>query len=352
MKLPSRAADLSSAWLSDVLGGPVKSFTVADIGEGIGIFGEISRVTIEPEAGVTTLPATVISKFPTTDPANRPVGDALGIYEREIKFFREIAPVTSLTVPHCYTAQSDPQSGTHVLLLEDLQRYEMGDQVIGATVSRAEKIVDGLVTLHARWWDTEELHALDWLPTSADPAYVAAVPAIYEAGLPILERDWAGRVGADAIALAQRIGAQFDDVLRRTAEAPTTFLHTDTRLDNFFFTESDDPIFIDFQLCVRGRGPADVAYLIGTSMDVELQRTNWQRLLRRYHDGLLAAGVSGYSWERCLHDYRESVLYYTVGPLSLIGTFDSGNERGAAMTEAYTVRMFRHAVECGAEQEL
>jgi hypothetical protein len=34
--------------------------------------------------------------------------------------------------------------------------------------------------------------------------------------------------------------------------------------------------------------------------------------------------------------------------MSLIGTFDSGNERGAAMAESYTVRMLRHAVDSGA----
>ena len=38
--------------------------------------------------------------------------------------------------------------------------------------------------------------------------------------------------------------------------------------------------------------------------------------------------------------------------MSLIATFESGNERtGAAMAEAYVVRMMRHAVESEAEGE-
>jgi hypothetical protein len=346
--LPARAADLTAEWLSEVLGGQVSSFTVTDVGTGVGIFGEIVRVTLVGEPG---LPASLIAKFPTTDPANRPTGDALGIYEREVRFFRDIAPITPLRVPHAYVADFDAATGAYVLLLEDLARFEMGDQVRGVTAGQAERIVDGLVTLHAAWWERTELHALDWLPTAADPMYLAAVPPIYAAGLPVLERDWESRVGSDAVALAGRIAPKFADVMGRLADAPNTFLHTDTRLDNFFFDEGE-PIFIDWQLAVRGRGPADVAYLIGSSMNVDVQRLHWERLVRRYHDGLMAAGVTGYPWERCLREYRESVLYYTCSPLSLIGTFTAGNERGAAMTEAFTVRMFRHVVECGAESEL
>ena len=39
--------------------------------------------------------------------------------------------------------------------------------------------------------------------------------------------------------------------------------------------------------------------------------------------------------------------FYLVGAMSLIGTFDSGNERGAAMTTAYTTRVCNHIVDAG-----
>jgi hypothetical protein len=346
--LPRRAADLTPAWLSEVLDARVDRIDLDDIGTGAGIFGEIMRVRLEGEA---SLPASVIAKFPTADPSNRPVGDALGIYEREVRFFKQLAPATALAVPRAYFADLDPEQGAYVLILEDLVRYEMGDQVAGVSVARAERIIDGLVTLHATWWERPELFELDWLPTSADPAYLATVPPIYAAGLPVLERDWVERIGADALDLARQVAPRFAEVLGRTAGRPNTFLHTDTRLDNFFF-DGDDPIFIDWQLAVRGRGPADVAYLLGTSMNVEDQQVHWERLVHRYHDGLVAAGVTGYDWDQCLTHYRESVLYYTVGPMSLIATFDAGNARGEAMAQAYTVRMFRHAVMCEALEAL
>ena len=346
--LPICAADLTNEWLSAVLGARVEAHRRDDIGVGIGIFGEIVRVSL---TGDEALPATVIAKFPTADPANRPVGDALGLYAREVRFFRDIAPTTPLRVPRAYLSDLDASAGAFVLLLEDLGRYERGDQVAGISVRRAERVIDALAGLHAAWWERPELFELDWLPTSADPAYLSAVPPIYAAGLVVLERDWALRVGENAVSLARDVAAVFDDVIRRTARRPNTFVHGDARLDNLFF-DGDDPILLDWQLAVRGRGPLDIAYLIGSSMNVEDQGPNWERLLHRYHDALMAGGVSAYAWEQCLRDYRESVLYLTVGPMSLIGTFGTGNERGNAMAEAFTLRMFAHAVDCDARSAL
>jgi hypothetical protein len=343
-KLPRQSSELTTDWLSEVLGGRVDSFTLDDIGTGAGIFGEIMRVHVTGEAG---LPTTLIAKFPTTDPNNRPVGDALGIYEREVQFFRTIAPTTPLRVPKAYFADLDAADGAYTLLIEDLGRYDMGDQVAGVSVARAERIIDGLVVLHATWWEKPELFAQTWLPTSADPQYLAILPGVWSAGHEALKRDWAEVLGTEVMSVVDRLAPQWEGFLRRTNERPNTLLHTDTRLDNFFF-DGDDPIFIDWQLMVRGRGPADVAYLLGNSMEPELQTAHWESILRRYHDGLVAKGVKDYTWEQCLRAYRESVLYYTVGAMSLLGTFDPGNDRGRAMVDAYVRRSFHQLIDSGA----
>jgi len=78
---------------------------------------------------------------------------------------------------------------------------------------------------------------------------------------------------------------------------------------------------------------------------------HWEALLRRWHDAIVAAGID-YSWDDALQHYREATLYYLSGAMSLIGTFDAGNERGAAMVEAYATRILAHAVDTGAGEVL
>ena len=357
--LPDDPFSITAEWLADVLdpsvlgGGRLTGVEISDIGSGTGIFGELGRLSLTVEGGDGSAPPSLVAKMACTEPANLAVAQALGIYDRELTFFDEIAPSTSLRVPECHLAlRSD--DGRFVLILEDMSlQYDVGDQVVGATVAQAEAIVDELAVFHARWWEDPALASMDWLPYPDDPAYVAAVPGIYSTGLPVLESEWADRVAPESIALARRLEPQFLDLLYRTATGPVTFIHTDTRLDNIFFAKdgSGDVAFIDFQLALRGRGAADIAYLIGTSVPTADAAANWEALLRRWHEALAASGVD-YAWADCLRHYREAALYYLSGAMSLIGSFDTGNDRGAAMAEAYSTRILQHVIDIEAGQVL
>lgn len=357
--IPATPADVTPEWITGALAdagvierdAAVGSVTVTDLGEGTGIFGQIARLDLDYTSG--TGPDRVVIKLACTEPANLEVAFALGIYRREVAFFDHIGPRSPVRSPACHVAHLG-DDGRFVIVMEDLSgEYRVGDQVVGITPTEAELVVDELAALHATWWMSPELEAFDWLPVADAPEYLATVPGIYRTGLPVLEAEWADRVPAESIELARRLEPVFEDLMVATAATPWTFTHGDTRLDNLFFTaEGGRPAFIDFQLSLRARGVADIAYMIGTSMNVEDARPHWERLLRRWHDALVAHGVTDYAWEQALHDYRESALFYLVGAMSLIGSFDTGNDRGAAMAEAYTTRIFTHVVDIDAAQVL
>ncbi len=358
MAVPLTPDEITTEWLDEALpaavlgGGTVTDFALSNIGEGTGIFGEIVRATLTVDGG--SAPASVVVKMACTEPANLEVAKALGIYERELAMFEHVLDDAPLRSPAChYSHRAD--DGRFVLVLEDLSaEYEVGDQVVGATLAQAEAVVDAIAELHASWWEHPDLAQLDWLPAGDAPAYRAAVPGIYEAGLPVLEADWADRVSAEAVDIARRLAPGFEQILLRNAGGPHTLIHTDTRLDNIFFARdgSNDVAFIDFQLALRGRGVADLVYLLGNSVPTEIAREHWERLLRGWLDRIADLGVEGYGFDDAVKHYRQSALYYLSGAMSLIGTFDSGNERGAAMTEAYTTRSLQHVVDVGAGVEV
>lgn len=357
--IPADPFSISPEWLDealpdDVLGGAaVTGVRAENIGEGTGIFGEIARLELRTEGGDGSAPGSVVAKMACTETANLEVALQLGIYDRELAFFAEIAPTTSLRVPACHVSRRS-DDGRFVLILEDLTgEYEVGDQVVGASADQAEAVIDALAPFHAQWWEHPDLESMTWLPVPDAPVYEAAVPNIYRAGLPVLEADWADRVSPEAIRLAFDVEPVFVDLMHRTATGPATVIHTDTRLDNIFFSRADphDIAFIDFQLALRGRGVADIAYLIGTSVRRDDARANWEGLLRRWFDAVTAEGVE-YRWDDCLTHYREAALYYLSGAMSLIGSFDTGNERGAALAEAYSTRILEHGVDIDARRVL
>lgn len=351
--LPNTPGDITADWLNQNLseqtrgGATVVAVSDSDIGEGTGIFGMISSLDLTWEGGDGSAPQSIVAKMACTEPANLEVALALGIYERELRFFETIAPQTPLRVPQCHLIERS-DDGRFLLLLENMsENYAVGDQVEGATLAQAEAIVDALAPMHAQWWEAPALDDLDWLPSPDAPAYQAAVPGIYRAGLPVFVNDWADRVPAESIELAQALDPKFEEVLLATATGPRTFTHSDTRLDNIFFGADGSIAFIDFQLALRARATADIAYLVGTSMKTEEATASWESVLRRWHGNITELGVQ-YDWDACLRDYRENALYYLCGAMSLLGSFDTGNERGEAMAAAYTTRLAKHLVDIDA----
>ncbi len=353
LEIPQTVAELTTDYLNGALagvlgGGVISAVRCQDIGVGVGVFGIITRLHLTVDGG-SGAPATVIAKMPTDAEANRNVGLILKLYERENRFYDDIAPTVTFRVPQCYLSVSNAEAGEFLLLLEDLGHMEAGDQLAGLAPLRAISIIDGLAAFHATWWESDTLASLDWLPAQDAPIYVAAVPPIVSAGvaaLPPLVAD----LPAGSLEMARKVDANFVDILHRCAAGPRTFVHGDARLDNLFFVDgTDDFALIDWQLSLRCRGIYDVVWLLATSMDPAEQNANTENLLRRYHRSL---GDNGVVWD--FDDLRkaatEQAAYLLSGPLSLIGTFDfseAGDGRAAALTKKWVARGFNLALLLG-----
>ena len=355
MNIPVSLSAVTVEWLELVLRSnerfreiEIESILCENIGEGTGIFGEIGLLTLSYTSEVDA-PSSMVVKLPCIEPENLAVAQALGLYAREVSFYESVGKSSSLRIPECFYSQLD-NDGRFVLLIEDLSAdFSVGDQIIGATHEQVESSIDALGDFHAQWWENPELGALDWLPVPNDPAYMATVPDIYRAGLPVLQREWSDRVPTESIEVALLLEPRFEEVMEMFAEKPHTFAHADTRLDNIFFSKHNpnDVAFIDFQLCLRGKGINDLAYIIGNSVPREIAAGNWQSYIERWLTRISGHGID-YSLEDAIHGYRQAVLYYTVGAMSLIASFDTGNERGAAMAEAYVTRIFNHVIDTDA----
>jgi hypothetical protein len=356
LAIPTSVGELTPSWLTDALsehldGGRVTEVRSDDIGTGVGVFGIITRLHLTYHGAPSTAPATLIAKLPTDAEANRNVGMALGLYERENRFYDDIAPTAPFPTPRCYASLTDATTGRFFLLMADLGHLEPGDQLAGVSATQAGHIIDGLAAFHARWWESPKLSELAWLPAQDDAVYLAAVPPIVTAGVAALG-PFEADLPAGSMSLAKRVDAVFPELIKKCAAGPVTLVHGDARLDNVFFDPgTDDFTLIDFQLALKCRGVYDVVWLLATSMDVELQNRHAHDLLLRYHAALEAHGVR---WP--LADVKraaaEQAAYLLSGPLSLIGTFDfseAGDGRAAQLTKVWVARGFNLAMLYGAE---
>lgn len=347
LPIPNSIAEITSGWLTEALrvGGAINSASVTGfecerIAVGVGFLGELARFrltydTVEPGA-----PATLIAKAPIQDPGGRQLGQMLGVYEIEDRYYRELAARSPMRGPRCYYAAGKPQTVQFILLIEDLGHLRLGDQLAGLTLDEAHIAMREFARFHACFWDTPDGPQFSGIPGFDHPRVVALEMAYPEANARCLAHI-GGLLDRRDRELIEGLGTQFASVGRSLETGRVTIAHGDARLDNFFFGSTDGaaPLtVVDYQLLIHAPGAYDIGYMLSQSVERELRRQHEHTLLREYYDALVEAGVDCYPWERCWEDYRRAVLFWLVGPVVGIGTVDPANERGARVLQAMTQR--------------
>src|SRR5581483_4746193 len=167
-------AEMTADWFNDILsaagatgGARVTRAATAPIGGGA--IARMVRATLTYD-GPTSGPESVVVKFPSDDPGSRGLAKALGMYEVEVSFYRDVAPlVPEMSIPHCLAAEADAGSGMFTLVLEDLSSVTAPLANVGAgsstqdMLAACEAALAELVKFQAPLWNSPRVAKLDWL---------------------------------------------------------------------------------------------------------------------------------------------------------------------------------------------
>ena len=329
METPRHPDDLTVDWLSATLRARgvlqharVTALTIDDLGATKGTTGQLARVCLAYDTAEPAAPRSLIAKCSAADPQTRALVHSIGFYEREVRFYEQLAARSPLRTPRCYFSAIDLATGTSLLLLEDLTAARNGNWIAGCSVADAELAIRSLAPFHAAWWRDTELEHLPWLQLRGLTA-VDQVPAFFH-------QTWApflAKLGPHVTPELLQIGAWLETHLGRLSTdlyqaPPYTLIHNDFQADNLFFAgtgPSQTLVVADWQLTTRGRGVIDVACFLGGNLEPGDRQQHELRLLHDYHTLLLEHGVREYSFERCLDEYRRALLQGFARLASVIG---------------------------------
>lgn len=329
MSTPAVVAELTPAWLSDVLGGRVDAVRAEPVGTGQ--IGTCHRLHLDGEG----VPATVLAKLPAVDPAAREL--LAGVYRTETIFYAEVAPTVAIRVPACHHAAMSTDSGDFVLLLEDLAPAVQGDQLVGCSADQARDAAVNLAGLHGPRWCDPTLLDLDGV-TLTDAEGATLLAELYGPATDIF-----------LDGLGDLLAPEDHDTLRACVAVTERWtlarserfglVHGDYRLDNLLFPPDGGPgsVAVDWQTLSLGLPARDLAYLLGTGLPVADRRAHERDLVAVYHSALVGHGVASYSAEQAWDDYRFAMLQ---GPLvSVFGcAYGTRTDRGDRMFAAMVTR--------------
>ncbi|HTI78504.1 MAG TPA: phosphotransferase [Mycobacterium sp.] len=278
-----RPADLTVDWLTEALGVPVSGFTFERIGTGQ--MSECYRVELAYADGDSG-PGSVVLKVAATDPVSRQTGHSLGLYEREVRFYTDIAPGVDGPIAPCHHAAFNTETGAFHLLLGDAGPAVVGDEIRGATVEQAMLALSELGRVHAPLLGDTAMANADWLNRES-PMNQALIGQLY-AGFIARYRD---RIAPEHREVCERLVASFDAYIAAedAAQRAHGLVHGDYRLDNMLFGEpgADRPLtVVDWQTVTWGPAMVDVAYFLGCALADQPRRDHYDALLHAYHDAL------------------------------------------------------------------
>ena len=339
--VPRSLADLTPAWLSEALETEVAAADVATIAEGEGFMGRLGRVTLTYGSGGSG-PAALVAKLPTDEPGAVMLGQMLRVWEREARFYLDLAPRLPVRTPRCYYADGAAESGIFAMLLEDLSPYECGDQLAGATPEQATAAVEWLARFHAAESGGGHATGLGWLPaTATDPMYQGLGPML-EAVFPVFLEKFGHLLPPRTAGWVERMVPRWGESMA-DQWLPPTLVHADFRVDNLFFdrTGGIEVIALDWQSIALGEGLYDLAYFVGGSLPTAQRRETERSLVESYGRTMRDLGVDVPVGDELFDAYRRAVLMaMTVGAL-LMGQLDlTVNQRAVDLANTATERIY------------
>ncbi|MCX2980911.1 DUF1679 domain-containing protein [Halieaceae bacterium IMCC14734] len=358
--LPETPEQLSAAWLSTLFDGEINSVEQRVLGAGVGFMGDVVR--LELSSGSADVPRYLIAKLPKLE--NRVVGELLGVYEREIMFFREFGDDLPIRAPRLYFSEFDRDRGSenqkpiiraldrlpgfmngllawaamraagakerrYLLLIEYYEDMQPGDQLVGIDAAACGNVLQEVAALHRRYWADASLQDHFWLMELDIDARMrqGSLRRHSESYLKRLEPSVAGH-----IEWLRKHTSEL--VFAFCAQAPTTLLHGDLRLDNLVFSE-EGCAFLDFQMVRSGPAAYDLAYFISSALDEHATAEERDDILRQYHAAL---NIADYDFDSLRRDYARAVMIVFA---TLAGNDDVqiDDGRGSEMMEGWLRRL-------------
>jgi thiamine kinase-like enzyme len=245
---------------------------------------------------------------------------------REIAFYQSVMG-QPLPVPSCLAAKIDPASGNTMLLCTDISHTHtrLGNWESQPPDPVIQRVVEGVAHIQAYGWEHPQIGNL-----------VLDLPSVYanrqehNEFVGWLERDadaffqaMQHRVSAKVVeryALAiQRLRADWEQIWLRRIEncEHLTLVHGDLHPGNIFYPIDKEEIvrYIDWEAFRLDLPTTDLVMLLALHLAPQAEQA--LPLLKAYHAALLGQGISNYSFQNLLNDYRSAILYGMFYPMKL-----------------------------------
>jgi hypothetical protein len=310
--IPWSVEAVTAEWLTPILCGATPGAAVAEVHIDGGSSGSTVRRRIRVTYNEAGQRAGLLDTFfAKSTPSILTRLSSSAAAPQEGKFLRLVRPDLPIEAPTLRYSTFDRKSGRSFQLFEDLTVTRGATFCTYATAidrSEAEQAVDLLAVLHGRHYASPRLaDELRWIPPY-EVFYAAMEHNGVETGHDQAKQAAAHLIPADVAAQWDRIWPMAVTGLKAHKDEPRTVIHSDVHLGNWYKTSDRRMGLCDWQCISAGHWARDLAYSIGTLLDVPDRRA-WERgLIERYLDALHSEGGPKVGFDHAWLRYRQQTF--------------------------------------------
>ena len=285
VEFPISSKEISSAWVSRVLGRVVSVLSITQIGMDEGFTGgRLLRVVLNT--------GSVVVKMSPKDAALRVAFAAANA--REVAFYK-LSAGWDLPVPAYFYGAFDLKTGASILVIEDMDSRQSIPFSTGCNAGKVVQVVDALAQVHRAFYNTDAKLDIATL-TLFDEFEFAPMWSSYPARVAELLPDVV--LPDSFLALGDWLANDTRGIFKRMVTGPLTLVHRDVQLDNVLFGE--DVVLLDWQFMGRGLGAHDLAFFMISSVAPDIRNLIEGEMISRYYR---AINIKDYTLEQCRVDY-------------------------------------------------
>ena len=239
---PTTGDALTAEWVTETLhgtgalpdGSRISNIDRAGVEEQ-GQTGEVFRLTLTYEGDTGHAPASLVAKVAPPFEEIRQQMHALGLYEREVRFYQNFATEVGLPVPKPYFADINSETGDFLLLLEDMSDCRNGDFWVSA-IDDVRQAVDAAAVMHAKWWCSPRLGEAKWPQQHDDVAYnETMLAAVLRGTLPVVQQKYPEQFSGYLLETTQKLADKWESFFHYDEGDPFTLIHGDYHPKQMFF---------------------------------------------------------------------------------------------------------------------
>jgi hypothetical protein len=353
LMIPKRTKRITSEWLNEVLHetGYLKDFNIESIsrepwGVGEGFVSDMARLTLTYDIESPELPKTLIVKMPTTFRTALAVALQFNLYEKEIRFYTDVAPKSPIRVPGLIYSDYDSEAKKYILILEDCSCYKLVDQIEGLNYEQTKQAIISIADFHARWWDAPDLFSFDWIPKPRDKTITTPFIDMFRNSwdLAMKSEEFLEFLPEGSQKVGEKVYKHLPWLVNDVPDENLTIVHFDYRADNMFFDSenSENPLIIfDWGGALISGGILDIAYLLAGSIKIDLRRKIEKEMIelyvKRIEENMITIDMD---FDEIWESYLRALFFYSWLPPVGFAQLDLSDPRGIELLKEGMDRFF------------